>query len=152
MLSTTMRRPGDAFASTFDTIFERMLTPSGEASAPTSGVPVREAPVDLWETDSAYHAALLLPGLAPDSIQVTIEGGQVTVAAERKALAVEGGRALWADFGPASYRRTFRFGATLDGAQAQAIYADGVLRLVLPKSPEAQPRRIAVQVPAAPAS
>jgi HSP20 family molecular chaperone IbpA len=152
MMSTTMRRPGDAFASAFDTVFERMLAPSGDASASSSTAPVREAPVDLWETDTAYHAALLLPGLAADSIQVTIEDGRVTVAAERKSLAVEGARALWADFGPANYRRTFRFATTLDGTQAQATYENGVLRLVLPKSPEAQPRRIAVQVPAATAS
>ena len=146
MMPTTTRRSGDALASSFDEIFERMLTPWGEASAPTSAVPIREAPVDLWETDSAYHAALLAPGLAADSIQVTIEDGRVTVAAERKAPTIEGARAIWTEFGPVSYQRTFRLGATLDVNQVQATYQDGVLRLVLPKSPEAQPRRIAVQV------
>lgn len=152
MMSMTMRRPGDAFASSYDTLFERLLIPWAEASAPTSTVPVREAPIDLWETDSAYHAALLIPGLAADSIQVTVEDGRVTVAAERKSLAIEGARALWAEFGPASYRRTFQLGAAVDAAQVQATYQDGVLRLVLPKSPEAQPRRIAVQVPGTSAS
>ncbi|HUX89009.1 MAG TPA: Hsp20/alpha crystallin family protein [Chloroflexota bacterium] len=147
MMNLTMRRPGDAFASSIDTIFERLLTPSAEASVATNTAPVREAPIDLWETDSAYHAALLTPGLSADSIQVSIEDGRVTVAAERKALAIEGARALWAEFGAASYRRTFRLGAAVDAAQAQATYQDGVLRLVLPKSPESQPRRIAVQVP-----
>lgn len=152
MMSMTMRRPGDAFASSVDTIFERLLTPWAEASALTSAVPVRVAPIDLWETDSAYHAALLTPGLSADSIQVTIEDGLVTVAAERKSLAIEGGRALWAEFGPASYRRTFRLGTAVDAAQVQATYQDGVLRLILPKSPESQPRRIAVQVPGTNAS
>jgi len=146
MMTTTTRRPGDAFASSFDTIFARMLTPLGDASAPTSTIPVWEAPVDLWETDSAYHAALLVPGLAAESIQVTIEDGLVTVAAERKALAIEGARAIWTDFGAVTYQRTFRFGATLDASKVEATYQDGVLRLVLPKSPEAQPRRIAVTV------
>ncbi|HVC35419.1 MAG TPA: Hsp20/alpha crystallin family protein [Chloroflexota bacterium] len=152
MMSMTMRRPGDAFASSVDTIFERLLTPWAEASAPTSTVPVRDAPIDLWETDSAYHAALLIPGLAADSIQVTIEDGRVTVAAERKSLEIEGARPLWAEFGPASYCRTFRLGTKVDPAQVQAAYQDGVLRLVLPKSPEAQPRRIAVHAPGAIAS
>ena len=152
MMSTTMRRSGDAFASPFDTIVERLLTPWAESSAPTSAIPVWEAPVDLWETDSAYHAALLMPGLAADSIQVTIEAGRVAVAAERKPLAIEGARPLWAEFGPVSYRRTFRLGAAVDTAQVQATYQDGILRLVLPKSPEAQPRRIAVQVPGTTAS
>ena len=152
MMSMTMRRPGDAFASSVDTIFERLLTPWAEASAPTTAIPVREAPMDLWETDSAYHAALLTPGLAADSIQVTIEDGRVTVAAERKPLAIEDARPVWVEFGPASYRRAFRLGAAVDAAQVQATYQDGVLRLVLPKSPDAQPRRITVQVPGANAS
>jgi len=152
MMNLTMRRPGDAFTSSIDTIFEHLLTPLAEASAATTTVPVREAPLNLWETDSAYHAALLMPGLAADSIQVTIEDGRVTVAAERKALALDDARPLWAEFGPASYRQAFRVGATVDAAQAQATYQDGVLRLVLPKSPEAQPRRIVVQVPGTTAS
>jgi HSP20 family protein len=146
MMTMTMRHPGDAFATSLDSLVERLLTPWGEASAPTATVPVREAPVNLWETDAAYHAALLAPGLAADSIRVTVEDGRVTVAAERTAPAIEGARALWAEFGPASYRRTFRLGATLDVGQAQATYQDGVLRLVLPKSPEAQPRRVSVRV------
>ena len=149
MMPMTIRRSGDPFAAYFDAGVERLLIPWTQASAPTSTVVVRDAPVNIWETDTAYHAALLTPGLAADSIQVTVEDGQVTVAAERVALAVEGARAIWAEFGPATYRRTFRLGATLDAAQAQATYQDGVLRLVLPKSPEAQPRRIAVQVTAA---
>lgn len=152
MMSMTTRRPGDDFTSSVDTLFERLLTPWAEASARTSTVPVREAPINLWETDSAYHAALLIPGLAADSIQASIEDGRVTVAAERKSLVIEGARALWAEFGPASYRRTFHVGATVDAAQVQATYQDGVLRLILPKSPEARPRRIAVQVPGTTAS
>jgi len=152
MMNLTMRRPGDAFASPIDTIFERLLTPWAEASAATTTVPVREALLNLWETDSAYHAALLTPGLAADSIQVTIEDGRVTVAAERKSLAIEGARPLWAEFGPASYRRAFHVGAAVDAAQANATYEDGVLRLVLPKSPEARPRRISVKVPGVSAS
>lgn len=150
MMTNTLRRPGDAFDTPFDSILERLLTLSGEASASTSNVPVHAASVDLWETDSAYHAALLAPGLAADSIQVTIEDGQVTVAAERKTLTIEGARAIWTEFGPASYHRTFRLGATLDVNAAQATYQDGVLRLVLPKSPEARPRRVSVQVTEAP--
>jgi len=152
MMSMTMRRPGDAFASSVDTLFGRLLTPWAEDTASTSNVPIREAPLDLWDTDSAYHAAPLVPGLTADSIQVTVEDGVVTVAAERTSLAIEGARHLWSEFGPASYRRTFRLGATVDAAQVQATYQDGVLRLVLPKSPGAQPRRVAVQIPGATAS
>ncbi|MGH2459331.1 MAG: Hsp20/alpha crystallin family protein [Chloroflexota bacterium] len=149
---TTRRRPGDAFASPFDSLFERLLTPWAEPGAPTSAASVREAPIDLWETDSTYHAALLIPGLAADSIQVTIEDGQVQVAAERKALAVEGARAIWTEFGAASFRRSFRLATAVDAAHVAATYQDGVLRLTLPKSPEAQPRRIAVQSPGSSAS
>jgi HSP20 family protein len=152
MMTTTLRRPGDAFASTFDTMVERLLTPWSEVSTATSTIPIREAPINLWETDSAYHAALLVPGFAADTIQVTIEDGQVSVTAERKLLAIEGARPLWADFGPAIYRRTFRVGVTVDASQAQATLQDGVLLLVVPKSAEAQPRRIAVQVAGSTAS
>jgi HSP20 family protein len=119
-------------------------------AGPTSNVPVHAPSVDLWETDSAYHAALLATGLAADSIQVTIEDGRVTVAAERNSPAIEDARAIWTEFGPASCHRTFRLGATLDVNQVQATYQDGVLRLVLPKSPEAQPHRSSVQVTEAP--
>src|SRR5438876_496694 len=50
------------------------------------------------------------------------------------------------EFGPSKFRRSLRLGAAVDPARVEAIYRNGLLLVTMPKSENARPRQIRVQV------
>lgn len=46
--------------------------------------PVWQPPVDVFETEHALWVVIALPGVSPERIQVSFQGGILTVAGERR--------------------------------------------------------------------
>lgn len=46
--------------------------------------PTWEPPIDVFETDSELWIVVALPGVAPDGLELAIEGGAVVVGGERR--------------------------------------------------------------------
>jgi HSP20 family protein len=116
--------------------------------APGSAAPTLGAGplVNVWEDDDAFHAEIDLPGLNLEKLEVFVtEGNQLTVQGERVAPEIEG--AVWhrqeRPFG--QFSRTLALPALVDADTVEARYEQSVLRLTLPKSEAAKPRRITVQ-------
>ena len=42
-------------------------------------------PMDVWQAEDGYHVALDLPGVNPDSVEITTERNMLTIRAERRA-------------------------------------------------------------------
>jgi HSP20 family protein len=104
------------------------------------------APLSVWEDEHAVYAEADLPGVDPAKLEVTVtEGNQLTVQGERTPPEVAG--AAWVrqerPFG--RFTRAVGLPALVDADKVEAKYADGVLRLTLPKHEAAKPRRIAVR-------
>lgn len=102
--------------------------------------------VNVWEDANALHAELDLPGYAADKLDVqVIEGNVLTVTAERAAPELAG--AVWhRQERPAGrFSRSLALPSLVDADKVEAKFELGVLRLTLPKSEAAKPRRIAVQ-------
>ena len=108
--------------------------------------PVVQFRTDVWETENAYRVLADLPGVRKEDINVTIDGAQVGISAEVKQDWNPGEKdtALLNERFAGRYYRAFTLGHEIDESNAQARYADGVLELTLPKSPNAMPRKIAV--------
>jgi HSP20 family protein len=88
---------------------------------------------DVFDTPDAYLLEIELPGLARDSIDVQVEGRQLTVRGERHP---GGGRSatfhrLERQHGP--FARSFRFDVDIDAESVRAEIRDGLLSLVVPK-------------------
>jgi len=92
------------------------------------------------ETESAYLFDAELPGFTPEEIELTIQDGVLTIAAERK----EGNEDEPA-FSARSVRRSFTLD-DIDEERISAQYKNGVLRVTLPKAQavEAAARKIAI--------
>jgi HSP20 family protein len=103
------------------------------------------APVSIWETEDAFHAALIAPGLDEDSISVTIQEGTLSVEGELKFQPPEGARMIWQEFGPTRFHRVLRLGTPVDRDRIEAVYRNGLLMLTIPKSELAKPHRIAIR-------
>jgi len=103
--------------------------------------------VDVAEKNGEYKVTAELPGVKKEDIQVSIDGAQVTLAAEVKQEkeASQEERVLHTErvFGKVS--RSFTLPQEVDEASAQAKFRDGVLELTLPKKAAAQRKQIAIQ-------
>lgn len=109
-----------------------------------------EAPaikIDVKEKDRTFVVQAEMPGIRKEDIRVSVDGGVVSIAAERKEEkdVKEGERVLRSEryFGKVS--RSFQLGQDVDDAKATAKFVDGVLELTLPKKPTAQSRRLTIE-------
>ncbi len=119
--------------------------PAERASAPTF-LPA----VDIIETPEALVVLADMPGVAKDRADALLEQGVLTITGEVE----QGGEA---DLGSAglklqreeyqigSFRRAFEVWHGLDVSTVQATVRDGVLRLVIPKTPQVKPRQIEIK-------
>ena len=132
-----------------DRLFEEAFAPfyggRDGGAAGTGHTGVQSLPVTIWETDDAFHAALMAPGLAEDSLNVTVQEDTLSVEGESRFQPPEGARMIWQEFGPTRFRRSLRFGTPIDPNRVEATYTNGLLMLTLPKSEEAKPRQIQVR-------
>ncbi len=129
---------------------ERLLQESreraGHALAAVSGDQVL---VDILDCGDSYEVAASLPGVAPDDIQVTVQGTVVHIRGERRAETPRpGARWLVRERRARVLARQIVLPARVEPERAQARYEHGLVVLTLPKAQPA-PRRIAVATPAA---
>ena len=102
------------------------------------------ARASLWEDDSGYHLEIDLPGVRRDDVEITLDKGELTVAAERKGPEAERTGAIEErHFG--RVERSVRLPETVDPDSVNATLTDGVLLVNVAKKPEAQPKRIEIK-------
>ena len=108
--------------------------------------------VDVTEQDNAYVVHAEIPGVNKDDIQVTIEGNQVTIAAELTKVseakagdAKDGERVLRSERYHGAVYRSFVLPVELDEAASEAKYENGVLELKLAKKPALAGRKLTIQ-------
>jgi HSP20 family protein len=102
-------------------------------------------PMDVWQTEDGFHVCLDLPGVDPDSVDITTERNVLTIRAERRPEYRQGQNVLIAERPQGSFTRQLQLGDTVDSENIQASYGDGVLHLTVPMTQAAQPRRVQVR-------
>jgi HSP20 family protein len=104
-------------------------------------------PMDAYRKDDSFLLQLDLPGVAPNSIELTVEDNVLTITAERpvppKGDNVE---SVIAERTFGSFTRQVVLGKTLDSERIEASYEGGVLTVAIPVAEQAKPRRIEVAV------
>ncbi len=124
-------------------LFGRALGDSGEESEVQGGW----APeVDVRHANDRFSVFAELPGLTAEEVDITVEDGVLTVSGERK---------FYPEDAPESFlrveRRFGRFARRIalpphsDAGRIEASMSNGVLRIDVPKSEEAKPKRIEVR-------
>ena len=101
--------------------------------------------VDIKEEPERFLIYADLPGVDIDDIDVTMEGGVLTIKGERRPAAAH--RADEFKRSERTFGTFYRRFSLPDSADAQGIRAtgkQGVLEIAIPKSREARPRRIPV--------
>lgn len=101
-------------------------------------------PMDAYERDGVYTLRFDLPGTDPDKVDVTVEGGMLTIKSERPVEDTEGVNWLIRERPTGTHSRQVRLGNDLDAGNIQANYDHGVLTVTIPTRPEAKPQRISI--------
>lgn len=107
--------------------------------------PVYVPDVDIVEREDAYVIAADMPGADQKNVEVDIDRNVLTIRGRYAVDAPDGYELTYREYRGGDYERQFTLGAEIDREGVEASIRDGVLRLVLPKVKEAQPRRIEVK-------
>lgn len=100
--------------------------------------------VDIYEDDQVLTLVADLPGVPRDRLNLGIDKGVLTIEALAPAASDEQG--LYREFGTCGYYRRFQLPDALEFDRVAAELKDGVLRVTMPKSAAARPRKIEVTV------
>lgn len=101
-------------------------------------------PMDAFERNDNCVLRFDLAGVDPDEVDITVEGGTLTVTARRPAEETEGVNWLVRERPTGIHSREVRLGDRLDVEHVNADYSNGVLTVSIPVRPEAQRRRIPI--------
>jgi HSP20 family protein len=137
-------RPVLSLREAMDRLVEQSFTPFARASYGEAGS--QYAPTNFWEDADHYYLHMLAPGIDPSSVEITATDGSLVVAGQVAAPSIEGGKAIWQEWGPVQFRRQFQLPTAFDAERCEATYDNGVLALTVPKPEQIKPRNIKVQV------
>jgi HSP20 family protein len=100
--------------------------------------------VDGYRDGEWFYVDFDLPGVDPDSIDVTVERNVLTVRAERARPKHDNVDWIIAERPMGSFSRQLFLGDTLNTDKLEANYDAGVLSIRIPVAEEAKPRKILV--------
>jgi HSP20 family protein len=102
--------------------------------------------LDVSETDAAVHVVAELPGVKQDQIDIEVQADVLRISGEKKDERVvneHNYHATERSFG--RFDRSIRLPAEVDGQQAEATFADGVLSISLPKVKPTGTQKVAIK-------
>lgn len=118
-----------------DRMFEQL---AGTASRPAV------MHIDAERDGDWFNVYFDLPGVDPDSIDLTVERNVLSVRAQRQRQQRDGVETVIAERPMGVFTRELFLGDTLATDDLQASYDNGVLTLRIPVSEQAKPRKISI--------
>lgn len=121
----------------FDRIASQLL---GDVRTP------RMMPMDAYRSNDTFYVHFDLPGVDPDSIDLTVEQNVLTVTAKRSFDRADAEEYVVSERPQGQFSRQVFLGDGLDTERLEATYTDGVLTVTVPVLEAAKPRRIQIAV------
>ncbi len=122
---------------------EELATPEGAERTRECECFVPRA--DIYELDDQIIIVADVPGVSEKSVDITLEKNILTINAYVEPVEWEGYSLSYAEYGIGDFQRSFRVPNVIDRDNIEAVLKDGVLRLFLPKAPQAKTRKIEVK-------
>jgi HSP20 family protein len=123
------------FERQFDRLARQATTQGNAATMPMDGI--RRADDVVLRFD--------LPGIDPDSIEVTVDRGVLSVTARREEEYEQDERVFVRERVMGSFTRRAYLSEHLDANAIEAAYNNGVLAVRIPVLEQAKPRKVAIQ-------
>lgn len=131
------------FPRSVDDLFQRFWGGSLPMPAPTGAW--RPA-VDVVEAPDAYLLRIEIPGIDPDTVDVTLTGDTLTIRGEKPVEQMQDDRA-WRlrERLAGAFERSFTLPLPVSAEHVQADARHGVLTIRVAKAEQAQPKKITVR-------
>jgi HSP20 family protein len=140
--SNQVSDPFRAFEDMFDELW-RGLPRRYESD---TSYPMLRPAMDVIENDDDYTVRLDLPGIDPNDVKVEIDDHTLTISGEMgDTIERENDRYHYRERHFGAFQRSVRLPNTVDTENIDANVENGVLNIVLPKLPQAQPKQISVK-------
>jgi HSP20 family protein len=104
--------------------------------------------VNIHETDKEVVLEAEMTGLTKEDIGLELKGNELTIKGktrESDETIPKGYTVIHRERCPLEYIRTFTIGDEIDRSKIDAQYENGILKVKLSKSDEAQPKRIEIK-------
>lgn len=110
------------------------------------GIGAGEYPrMNLSEDDANYYVEALVPGIDPESLDLNLMRGALTLSGERKEDETKDHTWHRHERGAGKFMRTIELPDSIDNTKVDAECRNGVLMITLPKPQSEQPKKISVR-------
>ena len=99
---------------------------------------------DIYETDEALTVVMEMPGVEKKDTNIALENDVLRVDGQIDFAKYDSMEPVYTEYNIGHYTRSFTLSNKIDQQQISAQLDDGVLTLTLPKTKEAQPRKIPI--------
>jgi HSP20 family protein len=132
----------------FETEFPKWMR---EIVGPEAGIFGQEGKfmpdANLVETEKAVEVTVELPGMKPEEVKVEMKEGALWITGEKQEEKEEKGKTFHRiERRAGMFRRIFNLPVTVEEEKVEARFADGVLKITLPKVQKVAPKHIEVKV------
>jgi len=102
-------------------------------------------PIDIYELDDGLVLLADLPGVAVDTLELQVQDNKLTLFGRVKRPVGDDAKLRHGEYHEGDFLRSFILSEEVDYDRISATLNHGVLKVVLPRAPKAEPRRIQVQ-------
>ncbi len=103
-------------------------------------------PIDIYETDEGLLLRADLPGVSLDTLELQVQDNKLTLFGRMQPCIPEGAQLLHQEFETGDFLRSFILSDEVAHERISAKLNHGVLEVLLPTAPKAEPRRIQVRM------
>lgn len=108
---------------------------------------VRGIAADVYETPEAVVVEMATPGISPEDININVTGDTLTISGQsRQEEKTEKRDYYQKQIRYGSFAQSVTLPATVQSDRAEANFNNGILKVTLPKSEEAKPKKIQIKV------
>ena len=135
--------PNRYFDTSFDQFFYGFL-PSVAANGEASGTVISPR-VDIRDGEQAIYLSAEVPGIEKDQLKIEVNNRVLTLSGEKHEEQEHKDAGIYRServYG--AFKRSFTLSDDVDVENIVADAENGVLRITLPKKPEAKPKQISV--------
>jgi HSP20 family protein len=132
------------YLTTFDP-FARDLHRQFDRLARTTFGPSAAMPMDAVRHEGDVELRFDVPGIDPDSIEVTVDRGVLSVSVTRSDERNENEKFFVRERTTGTVTRRVRLSENLNAAAVEADYHNGVLQVRIPVLEQAKPRKVEVR-------
>ena len=100
---------------------------------------------DIYEQNDGLVLVADMPGVDENGVDINVDRRVLTISGRVAPEAVENHRLAYGEYETGDFERSFNLAEEVDVDNIEATVKNGVLRLILPKSEAAKPKKITVK-------